>query len=218
MRPVRFVIAIASGLLALAGCGGGGAGGSQCAGLDLATCRTTAGCVADLCYACTCQPSFMGCRGENDTPYACPPLGCAQPQCCGDDTTCTTPDTCLAPGQSVGCGACDSTTGDCLRDRECNVQAGEVCDPIPCSCTNEMHCVPGCMADTDCGTAEVCDTDLHRCRGKACTVDTDCPANFGCDGTGACARKACTTDTDCDGFCVDKQCYDAQGVCPPPAA
>ena len=217
-RPVEIVIAIAAAAASLAACGGGGSGGNACAGLDLATCRTTTGCAADFCYACSCQPTFMGCRGENDTPYGCPALGCAQPECCGAAADCTSPLTCVEPGGSAGCGACDSTVGDCLRDRECDVQAGDVCDPIPCSCSDQMHCVPGCMGDLDCGTAEVCDTDLHRCRGVACTTAADCPADFSCGALGTCERRTCTADADCDGFCVNGLCYDAQGVCTPPAA
>jgi hypothetical protein len=51
--------------------------GPVCAGRSLKECRMLEGCVADLCYACSCEPEFKGCRRESEPAFHCPDLGCA---------------------------------------------------------------------------------------------------------------------------------------------
>jgi len=98
-----------------AGGGAGGGGGLSCGGLSLEACRARTDCVADTCYACSCEPQFKGCRSPADPPFQCPALGCAQPQCCAAQGDCTAPATCAPPGTPYGCGACNPEAGACAR-------------------------------------------------------------------------------------------------------
>jgi hypothetical protein len=212
-------------LVVLAGCGSSGdaadAGGSDaqaapCSGMSLGDCRVASGCVADLCFACSCTPQFEGCRREADPAFECPALGCPQPLCCGEDGACPGGGglTCVQPGDSLGCGVCNPTAGSCTSDAEC---APSICEPIECSCSEQRACVPGCASTADCGEGLSCDIVGHRCLPASCSENAPCPDNFIC-ADGLCARASCTGDTDCDGFCVDGKCFDSLGTCkaPPP--
>lgn len=201
----------------VAGCGGGRGGGfdGTCTGLDLFECRLAEGCVADLCGGCFCDLQYRGCISELAIPEECPLLGCPSAPCCRGDEQCQGQGACTPPGAAEGCGACDSTPGDCVDDAGCT--GTSICEPIRCSCTAELQCVPGCLSDDDClepGTA--CDLATSRCVARACGSAQDCPTSFDCDG-GRCARRACVDDLDCDGFCVLGQCFfGALGECRPP--
>src|ERR1051326_8822148 len=80
-------------LLLVFGCGGGHVGNNidastsdganvSCAGKELADCRATSGCAADLCSDCNCAETYMGCRAEGDQPAACGALPCNPPPTC----------------------------------------------------------------------------------------------------------------------------------------
>jgi hypothetical protein len=213
-------------VLLLAACGSSDAGGADagradaaagaCTGLSLQDCRVTAGCAADLCFACSCAPQFKLCRRASDPPFQCPALGCPQPICCGSDGSCPGGGlACVPPGDSLGCGPCDPMPGSCTGDGECG--GGTICEPIACSCSDQRACVPGCTGDADCGEGQSCDLGDHRCGPADCSENAPCPTEFIC-ADGLCARASCTTDDECPGFCVDGKCFDAQGTCqsPPP--
>jgi len=191
-------------------------GRDTCVGLDLATCRTTAGCVADTCFACNCAPTFEGCRAASAPPFQCPALGCQQPECCHATADCASA-LCLEPGGDPGCGVCNPGPSQCADDGACG--DGMICEPLHCACDGAARaCVPGCTGDDACGAGKVCDPATHRCAGAPCEGPADCPLDFGCRPDGVCGRRACLDDTGCDGYCVSARCYDALGTCtfPPP--
>lgn len=193
------------------------AAGPACTGLSLKECRKVAGCVADLCYACSCAAEFKGCRAQADVPFECPVLDCPQPSCCGKADDCPGGgQICLDPGDHpAGCGICTPAPGNCTIDDDCT--GTTICEAIRCSCEGARACVPGCTSDADCAKGDRCDVATNRCAPITCGVLTPCPPNFSCESA-ACVRASCATDIECDGFCVDGQCYAAQGTCelPPP--
>lgn len=192
--------------------------GALCSGLSLAQCRQANGCTPDLCFACSCTPSFEQCRSLSDPPFHCPEYDCPQPPCCLGDSDCTmTGATCAPPGTDYPCGICDPDPGNCTSDQDCGT--GDICEPVPCTCSGASHCVPGCTQPADCGVGTTCSGGDHpRCAPSACGgPSAPCPPDFDCDG-GACARRPCTSDLECDHFCVQDQCYDSFGVCQMPGA
>ncbi len=195
---------------------GGGLGGT-CSGLSLLDCRLAAGCQPDLCFACFCDQSYRGCISDQADPLPCPELGCPGAECCSVDSQCTNGATCAPPGSPQGCGACNTTPGDCLDDSEC--VGTSICEPIQCSCDAALQCVPGCLDDGDCpAEGTICDLPSSRCVAAPCALDDECPSNFRCDGS-ACTRVQCTDDLDCDGFCVVGSCFSgARGECRLPSA
>ncbi|HEU0030155.1 MAG TPA: hypothetical protein VFQ53_05965 [Kofleriaceae bacterium] len=205
--------------LLVAGCGGGQSpNNGQCAGLSLEECRVTEGCRPDQCPGCLCDVIYRGCVAANAQVEACPGLGCPSAICCSSELACDPSTTCLPPGASPGCGACNSTPGDCTDDTQCKAQsATAICEPIPCSCTQERACTQGCTTDDACGEGQSCDLASARCVPRSCVGTPDCPANFSCNA-GECARDTCIDDLECDGFCVDGQCFSSRGECVPPAA
>lgn len=224
---MRWIVTV--GVVAwLAGCGGGHVGNNidagpeidasalVCDGLDLATCRTTAGCVADICSGCACEQTYEQCRRESDEPFECPPLLCPAPTCCGDVADCDPGDQCLRPGETPPCAIPNPDPGDCTSDVDCTANPNDICVLIPCSETGAQHCVPGCTSNDDCDTGTECNPE-HRCTSQPCDDQNPCPTDFHCDEA-FCARDTCTLDADCSGFCVDGLCYDGLGTCaaPPP--
>ena len=208
--------------LVLVGCNGGNGAQNACSGLSLMECRLTDGCKPDTCFACLCNQTYRGCIPANQTPTACPALGCAGAECCGTQSQCSQADwTCVPPtgAGAPGCGVCNTQAGDCTDDSQCKTRgASLVCDPIACTCSDQKTCVQGCTNDTPCTPlGQVCDLATARCVAKSCTNATDCGPNFDCT-TGACVRRPCSSDLPCDGYCVEGQCYDQTGTCTPPAA
>jgi hypothetical protein len=124
--------------------------------------------------------------------------------------------TCAAPGQFLGCGACQQPPATCSVDGDCRTDGGNmICDVAPaqrCYCFNAKICQAGCAA-SGCATGQICDAD-GRCKAKTCTPgDQSCPTDFDCSAAGACARRSCTTDTPCSAACVNGACYGALGTC-----
>lgn len=189
-----------------------------CGGLELATCRRTAGCAADVCPACGCDLSYRGCLPAGQAPAACPDLACPSQECCRQASDCELGG-CLSPGEQVCGGACNPQPSECTTDRDCQpmptgVGAVLVCDPVPCPCTGSPgRCVAGCTIDDDCGLGQTCDAPSGRCRARTCTAAAPCPPDFDCVG-GGCQRRTCTSDVACDHFCVEGVCRgDGLGSC-----
>ncbi len=204
----------------VAACGGNAASGSSCHDLSLADCRTTQGCKPDLCDGCICDVTFRGCLGANETPTQCPALGCPGGECCSTQSQCMANTACAAPGTPQACGTCNTEAGDCTADSQCKARGATfVCDPVPCTCSNQKRCIQGCTSDATCDEGTRCDVASARCVAIACTGDPDCPSNFRCGASKTCERASCQTDADCDGFCVLGQCFgQGRGECRPPAA
>ena len=179
-----------------------------CEALSLHDCRLAEGCKPDICAGCICDLNFRGCVAANAQVASCPALGCPSGICCRDNQqcdgsggVCTQPDT---PQQ--GCGACNTTPGDCTSDATCMATSPVgICEPIPCSCDGQMACTQGCLGDENCAEGQRCNRATARCGATPCTVDEECPAAFHCGGT--CVRDLCNTDDDCDGFCVLGECF-----------
>jgi hypothetical protein len=118
------------------------------------------------------------------------------------------------------------------------------CPPVnstPCAtdndCTSEQRCRRGacgpiCLADTDCGSGQVCNSKGVCAARPECSEDTDCAQLFTCVGgrcscsqdaacaanetciQGTCtAQERCNEDSDCAGS--GKRCEVSQGVCLP---
>jgi hypothetical protein len=198
----------------------------QCAGLDEVTCSTRLDCVADRCPQCgSCQQSFLSCRALADAPAQCP--GCSGqmcPQGCRVDTDCAALpglQFCAAPGSSEECGTCQNPGPNqiCHSDAECpslGLNDPQICEPPACACDGTKTCTRGCVLDSECGVARVCQSN-HRCGPMPCGAMA-CPTFFSCQG-GYCARTTCSDDSGCPGgFCVDGACFDMLGTCRAPAA
>ena len=188
-----------------------------CADLDAESCRNTPACTLDICFTCSCAPSYVGCRGLTEPPHACPEVACPTPICCDDQADCSGAGfSCAGPNDAPGCGACNNDPGSCTTDADCGGPVnGMICEAIRCSCDGARTCVPGCTADSECGTGETCSPSTHRCTARACSSTAGCPPDFTCTD-GACARTPCTDDSVCDGFCVNGFCEASLGECRPP--
>lgn len=198
--------------------GGGGAtgGGSgvQCSGLSLSACRQQAGCVADMCFACSCSPTFKGCRGINEAALECPGLGCPQPTCCANDGACATISgaLCVAPSRLSCGGVC--APGGCQTDADCQTSGiGPLCDPNPCGCPAKV-CTGRCGVNNPCKAyGQTCDSTSGRCLAINCSTGVICPDGSTCSG-GFCVPQTCTTDRDCSaGACFNQQCSPTLGQC-----
>jgi hypothetical protein len=124
--------------------------------------------------------------------------------------------TCAAPGQFLGCGACQQPLSTCSMDGDCRADGGTmICDVAPpqrCYCFGAKICQASC-ATTGCTTGLICDSD-GRCKAKTCTAgDQSCPTDFDCDSIGHCARRSCTTNGQCSAACVNGACYSSPGSC-----
>ena len=134
-----------------------------------------------------------------------------------DSTCCLVPGDCMEgecaqPGTPAECGACDTTPGNCTLDSDCTLP--QICEPIACSCSAQMQCVPGCVNDSTCDPGQSCDLSSNRCQPKPCTGDTDCPTDFRCPDS-KCSRQSCTDNTQCDdnSVCVEGTCFGMAGEC-----
>jgi len=124
---------------------------------------------------------------------------------------------CFAPGEDVGCGACQIPPSQCTQDTECTAMGPTfICATVQCACNGEMACVAGCADSAACGEGLMCGAD-HRCVALACSAASPCPANFDC-ASGACARRPCSEDGVCDGVCVEGRCFETFGFCSAPPA
>ncbi len=244
MRLLGFV-ATAALVAGMAGCGndfavpvrdggGGGDGGMTgdggtpgdggapaCSVLAEAECTQRSDCTADYCQGCTCGLNFAGCRANAAGRTPCPALGCPQPICgCHNDSECTGGigfETCSPPGATLCGGACRIPLDTCMNDSDCaNTTGGPfICEPVPCACSPDRECVPGCKDSSDCQTGFECGPDA-RCVPQSC-AGVACPPNFACTTTGTekrCSRKTCTSDAGCGGgYCVNGACYGELGEC-----
>lgn len=109
------------------------------------------------------------------------PTTCTSQAQCGAGLVCTLGE-CVAPGM------CPSTVQSCRATSEC---------PAASECT-EGCCaaVQGCATSADCVDPgrPTCDTATHAC--KACTSNSQCPANKACTAAGRC-ETTCAADADC---------------------
>ena len=140
---------------------------------------------------------------------------------CHNNTACDDGKTCFSPGQA-NCGICMPIELPCTTDMDCNLIPSTVCDfprgGCP-QCTPGLDCIPACnvMDGTTCDD-EHPDCVRGHCVAHACTIESDCPPNFTCDGRPGdrkCVRKTCLSDENCGdcGWCVNGACYDEPGHC-----
>lgn len=199
------------------GVGTGGGSGAACSNLNASQCEVRPDCMPIYCQQCGCDFIFTQCKGPNDMATPCPQLGCPQPVCCRSAADCDNTNlVCAPPGTPPGCGACNTDPGNCQSDSQC--AAGQICEPIPCSCgagpLPAKRCVAGCTQAADCRAGEVCSG--HRCAPQPCAGPADCPVSFACLND-FCARKTCSNDGQCSArgssVCLDGQCYLGEGQC-----
>jgi hypothetical protein len=159
---------------------------------------------------------------QSDAGVACP----LTPNQCVVDDDCTENGAFCAPaGTEAGCGICIDEPDMCANDTVCKTQGDHfICAPAKCSCgnpgNNGARCIAGCLSAADCAlgtTCHVVGARTGRCTPTECTIDADCPANFGCSES-ACVRLACTESSSCDGCCVTGRCYSEPGACLLPSA
>jgi hypothetical protein len=104
----------------------------------------------------------------------------------------------------------------CSVDKDCaDAGANEVC--VNSTCGAHL-CQTRCSGDSCGSPALTCSATSGKCEAKACSLASDCPADFACDTSHTCSVKACTSDGDCSGACVNGRCSSAAGVCRTPAA
>ncbi len=132
---------------------------------------------------------------------------------------------CRAPGDPLGCGACQQGRSTCASDTDCIPDGGgtgakRICDIAPstdCYCTAIKRCVLGCRTNTDCGSGQGCNAQ-HTCQPTCVPGDGSCTVDDECGAGGFCQQKACTTDAECSAACVNGKCYGGPGQCQPPVA
>jgi hypothetical protein len=132
---------------------------------------------------------------------------------------------CLAPGESVGCGACRTAADQCMSDADCVPDGGSttgklICIPpasAECYCYSVKRCLPGCRTDGDCGTGQACNSS-NSCEKTCVAGDGTCAVDFACDTSGFCRRIKCTSDSQCSVAWVNGACYGSRGVYQAPAA
>lgn len=162
-------------------------------------CRSDAECTEPLsvCFDAYgwCGPYLLGLSCDTD-------LGCNQGLACSE------------AGDTSGGSQCIHAT-TCTSDSDCS--GGRVCsnDPRPpFNHTVKMvgsFCLTPCVADRDCAPMDTCDEGGH-CRTRTCT---ECPSYFSCSNE-TCYIATCTEDGQCPGgYCVNKRCSEALGVCQP---
>jgi hypothetical protein len=198
---------------------------SDCQTLDEAACSgadgAALGCTAAYCPGCLAGDDFYaGCYGPDEGAPPCPAVDCAP--VCRTSNDCGNGDSCLAPGQSPGCGNCQVIPDPCTSDADCaSAGTSMVCEPAACACGGESQCVPSCFVGNDaCKVGESCRKDGH-CGPTPCSATSECPPEFDCSPTpGSCQRRACQSDDDCQdpgaSTCVNGSCYDQPGMCSPP--
>lgn len=126
---------------------------------------------------------------------------------------------CRAPGEFLGCGACQRGTSSCASDTDCAPDGGTssklICDPAPstsCFCQVTRICLTGCRGKGDCPSGQDCNS-AHQCQNTCVAGDGTCPVDFSCGTDGFCRRTPCTSDADCAVACVKGRCYSTRGAC-----
>jgi hypothetical protein len=128
---------------------------------------------------------------------------------------------CRAPGEFLGCGACQTGQDQCTNDDDCAQDAGSISSPricqnapsSSCYCRPTRVCQTGCRTNDVCGSGQGCEPTSHTCRPTCGDGGVTCPADFSCDANGFCARISCTSDAPCSGACVKGKCYSTPGGC-----
>jgi hypothetical protein len=207
--------------------GGTDGGGKDCRQLDEKGCVAAGtACVADYCFACSCTPSFAGCRPSSpgDTPPMCPQYGCPQPICSCDGLP---EGACIAEEQSLGCtpSYCPDCRGGQVFVSCLGPNAGSGVCPASCPievCHNDGECSPGefclapgespgcgacktgteCTGDGSCAAGEICGFDPCVCTnsGMGCIPgcnQTGCPEGQTCGNSNHCLPQWCQKPNDC---------------------
>ncbi|MFT3766650.1 MAG: hypothetical protein QM820_14215 [Minicystis sp.] len=194
------MVALTAALAAAAGCGSSTAG--------------TGGAGGGTSSSSSSSTATVGSGGSGGNPNGLPEGKCRH----GSD--CKGGAQCLPPGQAMPCGTCFNGPDECGSDSECTATGPTaICDPVPCACSGQKHCVAGCSANTDCEPGKSCGAD-HRCAPSECAQQLDCPTNFVCPPImqPKCERRKCSVDPECDvGYCVEGSCFDVPGTCILPA-
>ena len=158
--------------------------------------------------------------GPPDTSADVPPKESGYGGPCSAETACKLPS-CIAPGQSPGCGICKQVEEGCTADSDCAKGGVKlVCKKVTCACGGESACQPGCESNAECATGQFC-APTGKCVALVCKKlgeDPSCPPNFVCQDAAnpKCQRKACTASSACKGACVNGFCHDKAGTCMPP--
>lgn len=164
-----------------------------------------------------CAPSFQPCNGPGvvSLPYPPPatPVIVGGAPACDADVHCDLYRSAPFCKSSVCSAACNS-------DSDCAPDAGyPICVTVsrPNSAPTN-GCDPGCSGGGGgyCPEGSTCGSS-HRCVAIACSVATDCPAQFDCVQS-TCTRRACQKDGDCSlgGYCVQGLCSMRLGTCSMP--
>ena len=132
---------------------------------------------------------------------------------------------CLAPGESVGCGACRTAADQCASDADCAPDGGatagtKICTPpasAECYCYAIKRCLPGCRTNLACGVGQACNSS-NTCEKTCVPGDGTCAVDFACAASGFCRRMSCASDSQCSGACVNGACYGSRGACQAPSA
>lgn len=126
--------------------------------------------------------------------------GCADERGCGTDEFCNALGRCQA---KVGCTSND----DCEQDPEGSFCASQFCDTVTGQCKSNCECDPAegqlcCSLDSHCAYGSICDVFAGRCV-DGCRGDGDCRLGEGCVGAGLggqlgqCAAGVCTANNLC---------------------
>jgi hypothetical protein len=195
----------------------------DCVQLDEKSCNAAKGaCVADYCYACSCTPSFVGCRRVDQGQQPCPDYDCAQPQC---ECSGLGESACKAASSTLGCtnlycpdckggqyysgcvgadelGACPAVcpADGCRSDKECSM--GQYClAPGATQCGGAPRICEECANDQECGAGNICDfVPCCASGGKSCTTgcsQTGCAEGETCGSSNHCIPTYCTTSAQC---------------------
>lgn len=160
-------------------------------------CRSDADCTERLS---SCIDAYRSCGGvptlfgmSCDSDHDCSPQGliCSEAGDAGSGSQCI---------QATAC----TSDSDCSGERVCSN------DPRPLYSVGSF-CLMPCATDDDCAPVDTCDEGGH-CRTRTCA---ECPSYFSCSNE-ACYIANCTDDRQCPGgYCVNKRCSEALGVCQP---
>jgi len=144
--------------------------GPACVGLDEASCKADATCVArydtircecpcvkDAVCDCKCD-TFAGCAVKPPEPPACT----ADSQCPAGEKCVFPPFKCPDNARCLATGTCQTVDPGCKSDQDCT--PGYVCRQAPC--VADAYCPPTCVkdqtfcqADSDCPEGQVCRSD-----------------------------------------------------------
>lgn len=185
----------------------------DCGGAQVSRCTDDRQCqsVEGLYRVCLVETGLCGCVDERgcEEGEVCNALGRCQAR-----VGCLSNDDCAQDPEGSFCGSqyCDTSTGQCKGNCDCDPDEGERCCTLDSHCgfgqvcnVFENRCIPGCRSDGDCflgqgcvgaglgGQLGQCDTRCtanNLCQyGESCNLETgDCvfdtrgPYCFGCTG------------------------------------